>query len=328
MTLGGPVLELSGDCLAGCMELRQLRYFVAVAEELHFGRAAERLLIVQSAVSQQVRRLERELGAELFDRSRRQVLLTEAGRRFLPEARAVLAAEQRALATLAAYTAARGGGRLRIGTSTAMGEYLDRVLDALADAEPNLRVEFVSLPTAVRLEQVARGELDAAFVRGVEAGPPEVRLIPVWQDPVLIVLSARHPLAGCAEEGLADLAELAGLPLYLTARRNNPSLVDLVVGACQDAGFEPAQGPPHSSLQDTLAALGSGVPGWSVVYGAHARQLAANRRVAFVPVCDSRGHGARPLSLPVSLAVSAHASDRIGPLLAACRAARATDRES
>jgi DNA-binding transcriptional LysR family regulator len=310
------------------MELRQLRYFVAVAEELHFGRAAERLLIVQSAVSQQVRRLERELGAELFDRSRRQVLLTDAGQRFLPEARAVLAAEQRALATLAAHTAAHGGGRLRIGTSTGMGERLDRVLDALADAEPSPRVEFVSLPATARLEHVARGELDAAFVRGVEAGPPEVRLIPVWHDPLLVVLSARHPLAG-RPQGLADLAELAGLPLYLTARRNNPPLVDLVVGACQDAGFEPAPGPPHSSLQDTLAALGSGVPGWSVVYGAHARQLAANRRVAFVPVGDSRGHGATPLSLPVALAVSAHSSsDRIGPLLAACRAARATDHES
>ncbi|MFF4290526.1 LysR family transcriptional regulator [Streptomyces sp. NPDC001633] len=113
------------------MELRQVRYFVTVAHELHFGRAAERLHIVQSAVSQQVRRLERELGAELFDRSARQVRLTAVGARFLPEAQALLAAEERARAVVAELTAGRSR-TLRLGTSTGLGAHLDRVLDALA----------------------------------------------------------------------------------------------------------------------------------------------------------------------------------------------------
>ncbi|OIJ90530.1 LysR family transcriptional regulator [Streptomyces monashensis] len=299
------------------MELRQLRYFVAVAEELHFARAAERLLIAQSAVSQQVRRLERELGTDLFDRSPRRVRLTEAGQRFLPAAREVLAAEQRARAAVADYTAARVE-RLRVGTSTGMGDRLDQVLEALAGLVPELRVELASAPTAVRLEQVARGELDAAFVRGVEEGPDGVRLVPVWQDRLLVVLGARHALA---RRSRVELGELAGLPLYLTARRNNPPLVDLVVGACRDAGFEPVSGPAASSLQDTLAALGAGSPGWSVVYASHAAQLATGR-VAFLSASD-------PLVLPTALAVPRTAPEaRVVSLLEACRAIGASDRET
>lgn len=151
------------------------------------------------------------------------------------------------------HTVGSSGRLLRIGTSAGMGERLDLVLDTLAEAAPNLRVELASLTTAVRLERVARRELDAAFLRGVEDPPAGIRLIPVWHDPLLVVLPARHPVAERAGHGLTDLAELTGLPLYLTARRNNPPLVDLVVDACQDAGFEPVPGPPHSSLQDTPA---------------------------------------------------------------------------
>ncbi|AXG52845.1 transcriptional regulator [Streptomyces lincolnensis] len=219
------------------MELRQLTYFVTVAEELHFGRAAERLHIVQSGVSQQIRRLERELGAELFDRSSRHVRLTAAGERLLPEARTVLAAADRARAAVAPPPG------LRIGTSTGLGEHLDRVLAAFARRAPGVPVELHSLPVAERLARVAGGRLDAAFVRAVEP-VPGVRVLPLWADPLVVALPATHPLAARTEIGVE---ELAGLPLALTERRANPALVDLVVGACQEAGFEPLPGPADSS---------------------------------------------------------------------------------
>ncbi|MER7841980.1 LysR family transcriptional regulator [Streptomyces sp. NPDC096040] len=269
------------------MELRQLTYFVAVAEELHFGRAADRLHIVQSAVSMQIRRLERELGAELFDRSPRRVRLTGAGERLLPEARAVLAAAEKARAAVAPQAG------LRIGTSTGLGTHLDRVLAAFAHHAPDVPVELHSLPVAERLARVAGGRLDAAFVRAVEP-VPGVRVHPLWPDPLVAALPTTHPLAGRPEIGVG---ELAGLPLALTERRNNPALVDLIVGACRDAGFEPLPGPSPGSLQDTLAGIGVR-PLWTVVYASHARVL-HSPRVTFVPF---RAPG---LALATGLAVSA-----------------------
>jgi len=283
------------------MELRQLSYFVTVAEELHFGRAAERLHIVQSAVSMQIQRLERELGAELFDRTPRRVRLTAAGERLLPEARAVLAAADRARAAVAPPPG------LRIGTSTGMGAHLDRVLAAFARRAPDIPVELFSLPVAERLDRVADGRLDAAFVRSVEP-VRGVRVLPLWPDPLVAALPAGHPLAGRDE---IEVAELAGLPLALTDRRHNPALVDLVVGACHEAGFTPLPGPAGGSLQDTLATIGTR-PLWTVVYASHARVLHSSR-VAFVPF---RAPG---LALSTGLAVSDSATPaHLDTLLLAC----------
>jgi DNA-binding transcriptional LysR family regulator len=279
------------------VELRQLRYFVTVAEELHFGRAAERLHIAQPAVSQQVRRLERELKVQLLDRSPRRVRLTEAGQRFLPAARSVLAAADAARATVAELA----GGRaevLRLGTITGLGERLDAILDGLADRLPRLQVELISLPVHERLAQVSDGRLDAAFLRSPSPqDSPELEFLAAWDDPLVVALPARHPLA---RQDSVTLADLAALPLRLTERRNHPALVDLVLTACQRAGFEPIPAQASSTLQDTLAAIGTGTPMWTVVYAANAHP-AANSRVVFRPFEPG-------LSLPIGVAVRKGAS--------------------
>ena len=289
------------------MELRQLRYFVAVAQELHFGRAAERLHIVQPAVSQQVRRLERELGVELFDRSPRRVTLTAAGETLLPEAQAVLAAAARATA------AVTQSATLRLGTSAGLGDHLDRLIGRLT---PALRIELTYGSTAKRAEQVLSGELDAAFVRG-SFERSRLRRIPVWQDRLIAAVSARHPLADQAEIKLSDLAPF---PLRLTERRNNMPLVDLVVRACHEAGFTPVSGPVSTVLTDTLAVIGAD-DSWTVVYAAHARQLHSTR-VAFRPVSEPE------LALTTSLLVRRSSPPAaLDTLLAACAAGAAGDNE-
>ena len=295
------------------MELRQLRYFATVAEELHFGRAAERLVIAQSVVSQQIRRLERELGVVLFDRSSRHVRLTEAGRVFLPEAQAVLDAQERAVASVARFAEHRSRV-LRLGTSSGLGDRLTTVLDGLARRLPDTQVDLVSVPTRERLALVADGGLDAAFVRG-DAELPDatsLRLMPVWRDALVVVLPKRNPAADAADLALADLAKL---PLWLVERRTNRALVDLVVGACRDAGFEPALSRVYPGLQETLAAFGAGTPGWTVMYEAHASQLTA-RHVAF------RRLSGLEMSLPTLLVVRPEVPETVVAALAAsCREA-------
>ncbi|MFI6444322.1 LysR family transcriptional regulator [Kitasatospora sp. NPDC050543] len=281
------------------MELRQLGYVVAVADEGGFGRAAERLNIVQSAVSQQVQRLERELGLALFDRSARQVRLTAAGERLLPEARAVLAAAERTR-RVAAEIVDGVDGVLRLGAVHGPGDRLYRVLAALAGLAPRLRVRLSRAAPAQRLAQVRSGVLDAAFIRG-PATVPGLELIPLWNDPLYAALPADHPLAGPAPALDAPsagaplrLEQLAGLPLRLAPRAGNPPFHDLVTGAMRAAGLVPtAPGPAFTTLRETLTEIGGDLPSWTVFY--RVCDLPPIPRVSYRPLAD--------LSLVTSLAV-------------------------
>jgi DNA-binding transcriptional LysR family regulator len=291
------------------VELRQLEYFVAVAEHLHFGRAAEALSIGQPAVSQQVARLERTLGTALLDRTPRTVRLTDPGIRFLPRARAVLAAVERARE--AVVDPDLWGRPLRLGTCSGLGRRLDDFLQALDQRWASRSVELTSTTTRARLQRVAAGQLDAAFVRGVIAADG-VELTEVWRDRIVAVLPAGHRLA--ARE-TAPIGELAELPLRLVTRRTNPALVDLVLGCCTAAGHIPQRleyddGP----VETLLAAVASGPPSWTVLYESHARML-NSPRTAFVPIDPM-------LELPTFLAVAQDSSSRaMAPILDACAVA-------
>ena len=293
------------------MELRQLRYFVTVAEELHFGRAAERLHIVQPAVSQQVRRLERSLGVSLLSRTTRSVALTEAGQRFLPHARAVLATADRAADSVSEFRPS--GALVRLGTSEGLGDRLDALLRAFARLAPSASLELLHAPTLQRLERVRDGSLDATIVRG--SWPASgLDFTPLWMDEVWVALPASHPLAASDE---VSFASLASLPARLSPPSRNQPLYDLVVSCCREAGFEPVLGQEFTTAQDTLGTLGFGRPHWTVFYRAHANLLPVPG-VVFRPLRDPSPRMQTYLATP--------ADRRVTPeVVALIEAARATE---
>jgi DNA-binding transcriptional LysR family regulator len=199
------------------VELRQLATFVAVAEEASFTRAADRLHVVQSAVSAGVRKLEKELGTMLFDRSTHSVKLTDAGRALLPEARATLAAAQ---AARDAVDEARGGlrGTVVLGTMQAQGMRaidLAGVLAAFRAEHPGVEVEIRhSGGSSDMVREVGDGRLDLAFVALPGDVPPGLELIPLASEAIMLAVPAGHPLAGRTDVELPALRDetLVDLP--------------------------------------------------------------------------------------------------------------------
>ncbi|HKU97515.1 MAG TPA: LysR substrate-binding domain-containing protein [Vineibacter sp.] len=259
------------------MELRHLRYFVAVAEALSFTRAAQRLHIAQPPLSQQIRQLEEELGVTLFQRGARPIGLTDAGRVLLARSRAILAD----LATTVAETQRTGRGltgRLSIGfAGSAMYVFLPDVINAYRDACPNV---------ALALDEMLASEVAAALQdRKIDVGfarpplPPHARVAQklILEEPYLTAVPDRHRLAGCKRIALAELADE---PFVLYPLTPGPSVTERIVAACQEAGFVPRIVQEVMHLQTAVSLVAAGV-GISLVPQA-AAQAQARRGVTFI----------------------------------------------
>ncbi|MEV5435563.1 LysR family transcriptional regulator [Streptomyces sp. NPDC052682] len=238
------------------VHVRDLRYFVAVAEELHFTRAAERLYVSQPALSKQVRALERQLGVELFRRDRRGVFLTEAGTALLPHARRVLAAwAQGAAAVESARAAQRSTLVVGMSTSPGRGGLLPAIRSRFTAAYPG---------TAVRLRQVnwqdptaglADGSSDVAFVWLPLPGQERFAWTVLAEEPLLLALPDTHPLAGRAEIDFTDLLDEP----FLALPESTGPLRDYWLALDARGGRPPRIGAEIASTEETYEALVAGL---------------------------------------------------------------------
>lgn len=237
------------------MELRHLRYFVAVAEELHFGRAAERLFIAQPPLSQQIQQLERELGVALFLRTSRRVQLTPAGDVFLSEARQILTGLENAVQ--AARRAARGEtGWLGIGfAASATYDLLPAVLHDFRARFPEIALSLMELNAAEQVLALLDRSIHVGFARPyVEL--PEVSAAAVLREPFLVALPEAHRLASLPELSLAELSKEAFVSF---PEQPSPSYAQAVRAACESAGFTPHVVQEVREMQTAISLVAAGL---------------------------------------------------------------------
>jgi DNA-binding transcriptional LysR family regulator len=217
------------------VELRHLRYFVAVAEELHFGRAARRLGIVQPALSKQIVALERELGVTLFIRSKRNVSITEAGRALYSEARDILQRVESA-SDSARLTDSGALGSLAIGfIGPAMWNILPALMREHRSRVPGMHFRLYEMTSGPMIEQVRDGILDAGFIRPF-GHDEDLEIKTVWSEPFVIAMADDHPLA---QQEVINLADAAGETLVIVSSEGSPVLFEQCLALCQSFGFSP-----------------------------------------------------------------------------------------
>ena len=273
------------------MEFRQLQLFVAVAEELHFGRAAARIGMAQPPFSQQIRRLESELGVELLTRTSRRVALTTAGVRLLEEARALLA--RRTDVIHAVQQAASGEtGNLRVGfsASSAFGVLPDIVL-RFRTRFPKVKLELDDSETLNVGAALAAGELDIAIVRAPfrHEGLIVERLL---RERFVLALPARHPRA---RQQVVALSSLASEPFVLFPRHSAPGLHDLVTSMCLAAGFSPNILQEASSWPSVVGMVEAGL---GLTIAPASSQALCPKGVVFRPLSGAPGHAELVVAFP------------------------------
>lgn len=216
------------------MDLEQLRAFVAVAEELHFGRAALRLGLSQPQVSRRVRALEDALGLELFVRTPRRTVLTDAGARLLADARDTLAAADR-LRDRARTARRSAAGRVGVGfVWSTLGAHVGPLVVAAADRHPDIELSICQLRFVEIVPALRRGDVDLAIVRAIFEETEMIELT-LRHEPSVLALSEHHPLAGREKLGLADLD---GLPMVALQRDLAPAAYDAVAAQAAELGLE------------------------------------------------------------------------------------------
>jgi len=218
------------------MELRHLRYLVATAEQGSFSGAARRLHVAQSAISEQLADLEREIGVQLFTRTPRKTILTPAGALFLKEARRILIEAEDAIEI--ARRAHRGEiGTLRIGFfAGSVGVNFPRLIRSFRKQQPGVRLSLVEMNSTRQWQALVNGEIDIGFTRRIE---PEFRteLVSelIHQDAIVAIVPKDHRVA----PGPVDLRDLATEPFVLSSRETSPAVFDKVIELCSEAGFSP-----------------------------------------------------------------------------------------
>ncbi|MEO0734062.1 MAG: LysR family transcriptional regulator, partial [Bacteroidota bacterium] len=223
------------DAFCLSMELRHLKYFLAVAEELHFRRAAERLYVAQPGLSRQIKQLEVELGVDLFERNNRRVALTPAGQHLQKRVTALLRDLDLAV-TETRQTAEGTRGQIRVGyIGSAMQRTLPELILAVNEQYPDIRFSLREMENPAQLRALLNRELDLGFVR-MERVPPPLRTRPVYADTFSLVLPAEHPVSA---DNFASLAQLKEEPFILFERTYSESYYELVMQLFDGAGFTP-----------------------------------------------------------------------------------------
>jgi DNA-binding transcriptional LysR family regulator len=240
------------------VEVRQARYFIAVAEELHFGRAAQRLHMSQPPLSQAILAVERELGVQLLRRTSRHVTLTKAGEVLLQHCRHLVRDAERAR-TAVQRTREGFSGELIIGAvASAFTDVLPTALRRYRAVRPDVRLRLIEVDTEAGARAVQDRDIDIALVRRATGGPG-YRAVPLRHDHFVAALPLDHPHAGGSPGEPLDLAELATEPWVWTPRDLAPGYHDEVVAACRRAGFSPDARHQANSIATQLAMVACGI---------------------------------------------------------------------